>query len=301
MNGQYNPNPGQAPQQPQYQAPQQPQYQPPQQPQPQYQPPQQPQYQAPQAPQQPASPKAQIPVKLIACIGGAVVALVVLILIISSCGGGGFMNPINKMIEIENKKSVNLSQSIDAATNGFMASDFKTLYNDLKKLEDYKDADDKAKESAEDAYKALQDEYGDNFHISFNKEEQDKIESKDLKSVRDNLRSQGESLAESLKSYKDLSNTEKGELADKFDVKKADLDKIYNDLKKIADTIKNVKIDEGYEVGGTIKITGKELDEPDETHTSFEVYKVNGTWVQLDTFRGLLRFASSIANQYLNA
>ncbi len=285
MNGQYNPNPGQAPQQPQYQAPQQPQYQAPQQPQ-----------QAPQS----SAPKAQIPVKLIGAIGGAVVALILIIVLISSCGGGGYMNPINKAIELENKKSCTLDQSIDAMTNGFLASEFKNLYKDLKSFEDYKDYAADVKEASEDSYKAMQDEYGDNFHVSFNKEEQDKIDSKDLKNVRDNLRSKGESLANTLKSYKDLSNTEKAELADRFDVKKADLDKIYNDLKKIADTLSKVKVDEGYEVGGTLKITGKELDEPDETHQTLNVYKVNGTWLSTDYLSSMINRANSIANKYLD-
>lgn len=279
MNGQYNPNAGQAPQQPQYQAPQQPQYQ-------------QPQY---QAPQQTAPAKPKLPTKMIAAIGAAVVGLIVIILIISSCGGGGYMNPINKLVEMNNKKSYGVNEFVDATANGFLAGEFKSLLKDVQKLDDYKDLENDMKENAADSYERNQDTYGKNFRYSFKKEDVDKIESDDRQSYRDSVRSKGDTIAEYIESYKKLDNSEKGDLADRFGVKKADLDKIYNDLKSISDTLKKVKVDEGYKIGGYGVITGSELDEPEESRTTLNVYKVNGTWVTSMGLSEIISEATSIA------
>ena len=298
MNGQYNPNgqydpnsAGQAPQQPQYQ---QPQYQQPPQ-QPQYQAPQQPQYQ--QAPQQPAPEKPKLSTKTLAAIGGAVVGLIVIILIISSCGGGGYMNPINKLVEMNNKKSYGVNEFVDATANGLLAGEFKSLLKDVQKLDDYKNLETDMKENAQDSYENNQDTYGKNFHYSFKKEDVDKLDSDDRQSYRDSVRSRGDTIADYIENYKKMDNSEKGDLADRFGVKKADLDRIYNDLKSISDTLKKVKVDEAYKIGGYGVITGSELDEPEETRTTINVYKINGTWVTSMGLSEIVSEATGIARE----
>jgi len=232
--------------------------------------------------------KKPVPWKLVGVIGAAVLLLIIIVSIISACAGGGETSPVNRVVDLSNKKSVTVDQYIDATTCGLLSGELKDFMRVFAKTSEGEDLYESFPENWEDRYEYSVDEYGSNFHISFKLEDKDEMDKKELREYRDNIRAIADRYSSAVSNYKDLKSTEKGDLADKLDVSTGDLNKMMDALGKITDTLKHADVDAGYLLGGYMVITGSELDEPEEERTTYTVLKVNGVWVEYETFRSVI-------------
>lgn len=212
---------------------------------------------------------------LIGIIVVAVVALLVIFLGVKLFGSN-YKTPLKKAVKAVNRQTTDITDYMGALPK-FVKSAYKdgiSLVGDLDK-DAKKEAEAQIKDTLNDFYESLEDEYGKNVKLSFKvkeKEKLDKDELKDIQSSYSGIVDMFETLGMDL-TDKDTYT----ELLEDSDLSKSDIKKVANFGKSLAKDLKNVKISDGYLL--TVDITIKGKDDKD-TLEDVELYvvKMNGKW-----------------------
>ncbi len=220
-----------------------------------------------------------VPKKLWIMAGAAIAALIAIIVAISLFTNT-YKAPIKVMQKQANAKSyTNSFQSMRDSLNGIAKSEIKAIEKLYKKTDEYKDNIADMKEDFKDGIEELKDEYGKNYKITYKIEDKEKLEKEDLREMRDTLRDFADNYDELKDETNDYDSDDWSDAADEVGLSKANTKKLVKELISIGKICKKAKVTKGYELTGVMKLTGSELDEPQEQEFTIRVYKVNGRWV----------------------
>ncbi len=228
--------------------------------------------------------------KKMAIICGSV--LLAVIIVVSSLFIGinaatnNYKTPIKVMEKYANAKKYysQTDLSLDLL-NGFCEKENKKLYSLLEDSEDYEDSLEDAKDYFEDRIEALKDEYGNNYKYHYSIIDKEKLDKDELKEIRDTLRNRADSLENTIEETEDFDSDDWEEFADDmgFDGNKSKAKSAISILKSMRKKYKNAKVTAGYRLTVVEKITGSELDEPEEKEYEIVVFKVDGRWTTNNT------------------
>ena len=228
-----------------------------------------------------AQPKKKAPVKTLAILAGVAVVAIILVVVLLSVFTNTYKTPLNLMVDALNTKKPSKMQAAEIdMLNGLCESELKDILKIQQKSEDY-DEDD-VLEEYEEQIDALKDKYGDNYKYSYKIEEKEEIDKDDLKDLKDEIKASAKMLKAFIDRTEDYDSDEWDEVAEQLGISKSNAKKLVGIMEDIYKELKGVKVTKGYELTVTIKVTGSELDEPEEEEVTICVYKVNGRWVTED-------------------
>ena len=212
--------------------------------------------------------------------GGACIAALVLVIVLLSSLSNNYKTPIKTVENLLNTKSLTkIINKAPTVLNGFGESDAKKALKIIKKSDVYKDNIDELEEGYDDLVENLKDEYGKNYKIKLKVEDKEKLEKKELRNFRDQLRN----IADMGEELDDMDSDDYEDLADELGVSKAKAKKLVKLLKGFTKDCKKAKVTKGYELDVSMTITGKDADDVEPMEFTVRVYKVDGRWV-LDVF-----------------
>ncbi len=221
-----------------------------------------------------------MPLKIIIPVVAVVLAVVLAVSILPTVLGNTYKTPINSMVQVLNsKKYISFVDQNLKMLNGFAKSEYKEIYNLLKKSENYIDAMEEAEEEFLEQIEENKEEYGNNYKVSYKITDKEALEKGDLNDFRDELRDIADVIDEILEEAEEYDSDDWEDMADALDISKEDAKKIVKCLEKIQKKYKDAKVSAGYKIEADILISGSELDEPEEEDAEFYVYKVDGRWV----------------------
>lgn len=215
----------------------------------------------------------------------AAVTAIIAIIVIVSLLGNTYKTPIKAIEKLWNCKRP--SQYIDltlAQMNGLAENEINEVYEILMKSDNVDEKMEEAELLFEDQIEDLKDEYGSNYKFSFEIVDKVELERENLKSFRESLRNVGEEIEEFVEETEDYDSDDWEDAADEIGLTRSQAKKLVSALKKLGKKFDSAKVSAGYEVSVVIKITGSELDEPEERESTFTVIKVDGRWVSTNAF-----------------
>ena len=207
-------------------------------------------------------------------------------------------SPVSLMQKYANAKSIEvgrLYKDLLAGSDGGKASKLVAL---MRRSETFKDQLDVIEEKFEEDYEDKLTEYGSNYKISYknDKSVEEKLDKDDLKTCRSNIKEMGEDLYELGKALGKVKGEDLRDLADDLDMSVSDLKALIACVKELGQKYRGAEVSEGWELDVLSKITGSELDDPEEDDQTLIVLKVNGKWVSQDAFRALSDLYDMIVN-----
>ena len=173
--------------------------------------------------------------------------------------------------------------------NGFCDDEMKAIIKIMKKSDDFEDTLESMQENWEERVESYKEKYGDDYKYSFKVEDKEKLDKDDCKDYQDDLRDAAKSMLSSLDDeYENFESDDWSDFADDMGISRSDAKKYVKALEALYKDMKQAKVTAGYELDIIIKITGSELDEPQEQERTIHVYKINGRWVSPElSFMGL--------------
>lgn len=214
-------------------------------------------------------------------IAAAVVVLIAAIIVIGALNNT-YSTPVKLMISDMNSRKAPKSLSSDLyLLNGFMESEYEAIFDIIEKADEADRMLERMQDNFEESVESLEDKYGENYKYSYTVDEKEELEKSDLRAVRENLRNAADNLEEMIEETEEWDSDDWEDAADEIGLTKSqmkNLVKAMEDLKKVLD---KAEVTEGYELSVLITINGDELDEPEETERTIEVYKIDGRWVSL--------------------
>ena len=203
--------------------------------------------------------------------------------------GNGRTSPISLMQKYANAKSIEIERlykDMLAGSDGGKASKLVTL---MLKSETFQEQLEAVEETLAEQYEDKLDEYGSNYKISYknDKSVEEELEKEDLKEYRADIKEMGEDFYELGKALGKLKGDDLRDLADDLDMSTADLKALIACLKELGQKYRGAEVSEGWELDALSKITGSELDDPEEDDQELIVLKVNGKWVSRDALQML--------------
>ena len=230
-----------------------------------------------------------LPVKMIAILGGAAVTLIVLIVVLCSILSNTYKTPLNVMMDLANEKKA--SKMVDKESeilNGLCEKEYEAMMKIMQKSDDYDK--EEVEEYYEEEIEEMKEEYGKNYKYSYKIEEKEKLEKDDLKQVKEGIKSYVKQLKDLLDELEDYDSDDWEEIADDMGLTKSQAKKLEGILEDVYKELKGVKVTKGYELTVTTTLKGSELDEPEEEEETIYVYKVNGRWVTDESLSMLRSF-----------
>ena len=233
--------------------------------------------------------------KKIALIAAAAVVLVVLVLVLLSLGNTRNA-PVSVMQKYANAKEIKeetLYKDLLAGVEGGNAAKIIKL---LKTSDEFKDDLADEEERFADRYEDMVDEYGKNFKITYknDKSVEEKLDRDDLKDYRARIKSIGEDYADLGKTLGKLKSADLKDLAEDLDLSTSDAKALIDAMKTLGQKLKGVEVSDGYALEVLSRITGSELDDPEEDDMDLIVLKVDGKWVSYSSFSLLSSLYSRI-------
>ena len=224
-----------------------------------------------------------LPKKVWIGIGAGVAALIAAIVLIAILSNTP-TTPIKLYFKAQNNKKASKTVTLDLEQyNGFLEKEYKEILKLQKKSEGGKENLEDQEEYAEEEIEYLKDKYGDNYKYSYKVIEKEKLDKDALKAAKDSIKSQGKSIKNMVENTEDWDSDDWADAAEEMDLTKSQAKSYYKIMKTIGTTMSKAKVSDGYKITVEVKITGSELDEPEEYEDTFYVLKVNGRWVLSST------------------
>lgn len=239
--------------------------------------------------------------KLLVAIVVALLLVAGIVVVLMSLSGGK-TSPIAAMQKLANAKDVKWETLVNDMLAGSDGGKASKLVKLMKKSETLGDTIADWEEAFADAYEDNADEYGSNFKIVYKNDKtvEEKLEKDDVKDYRNRIKDMGEDFAELGKALGKLKSSDLKDLAEDLDMSTADLKELIQCLKDIGSKYKGAEVSEGWEMEVLTKITGSELDDPEEDDFELYVLKVNGKWVNATAFSYLYSLYYTINNAVRN-
>lgn len=226
--------------------------------------------------------------KKILIVVAALAVVAVLVIVLLSLGNSKTA-PIGTMQKYANAKSIKMENYYKDLLSGADGGNAAKIVKLLKKSDEFKEDFEEMEENFADSYEDNADEYGKNFKIAYksDKSVEEKIDRDDLKDYKASIKSMGEDFAELGKTLGKLKSSDLKDLAEDLDLSTSDAKELIDCLKDLGQKLKGADVTEGYDMEILTKITGSELDDPDEDDFDLTVLKVNGKWVAYPALNSL--------------
>lgn len=216
-----------------------------------------------------------------------VVVLLVVILAAKALFGGSYKDPIKSLCKNLNKQETNLDKYADVVLPKFAMDAYKDAMNVLKNSDEGDDAMDVIEESLEGIYDKFEDEYGDDWKVSYEISKKTKLDKDELEDIQDAY--------SDFRDYLDYIDEDAiDELVDEDYISKSDGKKLEKCVEKLDKGLKKIKVSKGYKVKVKLKIKGD--DDDDKETQEIYIIKADGKWVVDITNGG----SSSSLYSYLN-
>ena len=182
-------------------------------------------------------------------------------------------------------KFLNTKESSDYFTeviglwNGFSKDELNDIIRIYMKSEDFEDSEEYLQDMFDDQVEYFTDMYGEDYKFSYKIEDKEKLDSDDLKEMRNNFKDAAKELKESIEETEDYDSDDWEDMADDAGIKKSEAKKLVKAMEALYEEWKSVDVTKGYELSVVTIIEGEELDEPEEVERTVYVYKINGRWV----------------------
>lgn len=228
--------------------------------------------------------KKQTKQKLIGLVA-VVLAVLILVILVASLilGSSSYKKPIKDLVNAVNKRST----KIESYAGSFLPSFGLTALNDTMKLvkskapDAYKEFDEELTDRINEMYEDLADTYGDNFKVSVEYKDAQKIEkdSREWNEIEDAWTNLYFMLEKAKIDDDDLYDDIADDLEDEYDVSFSDkdIDKMEKIGENLLDKVDTAKIEEAYKI--KIKVTIKGSEDDDSEKIDFYVVKINGKWI----------------------
>ena len=217
----------------------------------------------------------------------AILLAALMILPLASCGAGNtYESPIKLMESDYNSKSFSFISIYKDAFNGLSSSNVKTICDILGKIEM---GGKTAKEAGKEQVAEWKEEYGSNYKFKLTITDKEKLEEDDLKSIEEKLVGYFENMAEL-----DVDDDAMEAAAEQMGIKTKDVKSLVKAIKGLGKDLKGKKVTDGYKLTVTQKVTGKNLDEPQEEEETMRVVKFGGRWVAVDMITSAIRTFGSM-------
>jgi DNA repair ATPase RecN len=215
-----------------------------------------------------------------AAAAAAVAALVILIICLA---GNSYKTPVRTMERAANNRtySFGYDKKLDHL-NGLLKKETKELYEILEQSDAYMEMMEEFAEEYEEYVEEMEDEYGKNYKYSYKITEKEELKRKELREFRDYLRAAGELYVALDEETEDYETEDWEDVADMLDLSRSKTKSLVRKIVAMGKELKKADVTEGYELTVEMKLTGKELDEPEEDEVTICVYKVNGRWIAQD-------------------
>ena len=239
-----------------------------------------------------------MPKKVWIPVASAVVFLAVAISLLSGILTNTYRTPINRLMAISNKKNTsNIMKTHVRQLNGFSEKEVTAFLKAAQACDTYEDMLDTMKDQQERQVETWEDQYGSNYSFSYEIEDKEKLEKSDLREARDYIKNIAKEIKDVIDATEDFDSDDWEDAADSLGCSKSEAKKLIKSMENVYKVWKNADVSAGYELSLIIIVDGRDLDEPEESETSVNVFKVNGRWVSADA----IRFCSSIRSYILSA
>lgn len=218
------------------------------------------------------------------------VALALVILIGAIVGiryaKNNYMTPIRTMEKQANQSTINYRKSLQTNIRklGVSSGHAREIVDLLYKSDYFLDSFEDKEDDFAEIYEGYQDEYGDNFRISYTVEDKIELENSDLRDYQKEYRQSVKDAESFIEEAEDFDADDWGDFADSLDLTRAQAKKLVQAVKKALKDITRTEVTAGYELDVVKTISGDALDEPKETSGTVRVVKVNGRWIIADDF-----------------
>lgn len=206
------------------------------------------------------------------------IVLTAAVLVLSLLMGLVFTPSYKSMLTIH-KKAANaktaekvLDLTLDA-DNGFCEKEVRQLLKLLGQTALYEGMND----GLSDSIDRRNEVYGKNFKVRYKLVNKEKMNADELNNLRDSLDSLSERCAKTAENLKDPDKYMEDFVED-LDLSKKEMEKAVKLYEKLAKKLDKAKVTTGYILELDCKITGRNLDDPEEYTTTLWVYKINGKW-----------------------
>lgn len=241
----------------------------------------------PRAPKLPQLSRRTLTI-LAACIGGVLILALVLGLLLPAVTGGGKFGAFRSMEKYANKKSYDLLDAFKDNINDMDEGHLSAIYELYLKSEEGEDFLQRFEDSLLDRYEENQDKYGDNFKIRYivDKESAEDLDEEELERYEARLQEFGLEILDLAEEYGEDDDALE-ETADELGLSVRDVKKLVRHMKALGDLFLDIRVTDGCLVDYTVKITGSELDDPEEQDYTATLLKINGRWLTFDSLNAL--------------
>ncbi len=207
----------------------------------------------------------------IACALIAIIAIVVIALLL----GGGYKKPVKKLVSLVNSKSTDVNAYMNCVTPSFVGDTYKEALGLLKGGDAKSELNDTIKDTFDEAWDKLKDDYGKDWKVSVEFKKNKKLKDKEIDDIQDTYDSLIKLIEKMDIDDEDFWEEISDELDDEFDTElnTAKAAKMGANLLKKLD---GFKVTDGYEVKVKVSIEGKD-DKESETMT-VNIIKAGGKW-----------------------
>ena len=164
--------------------------------------------------------------------------------------------------------------------NGFCEKEYTAFLKILKKSDDYDTLAESYADKWAERSETWEDEYGGNYKYSYKILDTCELDEDELKEFKDILKSYASYIDNFLEETDDFDSDDWKDFADELGLTKSQAKDLVKAIEKIYKVLKNAKVTKGYELTCTSYIGGEEYVED----ISICVYKVNGRWIDFNSF-----------------
>lgn len=204
----------------------------------------------------------------------AIVGSVAFSLLTNNC-----YTPVKVMQKLSNTEEISFDKMNLGAMNGLGNKEWKKIYKILRNSDTFMETMDYFEELFLDSYADKQDEYGDDFKITYEEVGKSELSKSELRDYRSNLQDMVDFFEDAADEAKDYDSDDWSDMADELELTKAECRELISLFGDLADSLGRLEVTKGYELEYEQIITGSELDEPEVTDVTYIVLKVNGRWI----------------------
>ncbi len=201
-----------------------------------------------------------------------------------------YKTPVSELIKgCNTKKTSNaVSLKINRTLNGFAESEVEKIVSIMKNSDFFADYIEDQNDAFDSDVDSKKEQYGDNYKYSYKIEAKYDMVDYQLDSVKMQFNSLAQKIFEIIKEADDYEAEDWESMAEDLDISKSAAKKLIKAFKALYKELKDVDVDDGYELDVTIKIKGSELDEPEEISKMIYVVEVNGRWIDFQSAYSLI-------------
>lgn len=223
----------------------------------------------------------------LSAIAGITVLAIVLVVI--SLATNTYKTPLNLEYKyLNNLEGSDYFKNALKMWNNFSEDELSEIIRIYKKSDRFEEYEEYLQDMMDDQVENYIDKYGEDYKFSYKIEDKEKLDSDDLKEMRNEFKEAAKNLKEIIEETEEYDSDDWEDMADDLGVSKSEAKKLVKAIEALYEKWKSVDVTKGYELSIISIVDGKELDEPEENERTVRVYKVNGRWISETVLSSIL-------------